>query len=68
LKKGAEVLVGLLGTRPLTNSSALLLLATDETTYASSDAFLKSKLRYKVVHDYTSAIDVDGDDIGVMMS
>jgi protein arginine N-methyltransferase 2 len=52
----------------LTDSSALLLRATDETASASSDAFLKSKLIYKVVKDqHICVIDVDGEEIGVMM-
>jgi protein arginine N-methyltransferase 2 len=52
----------------LTDSSTLLLHATDETASGSSDAFLKSKLRYKVVHgQHICVLDVNGEEIGVMM-
>jgi len=52
----------------LTDSSTLLLHATDETASGSSDAFLKSKLKYKVVHNqHICVLDVDGEEIGVMM-
>ena len=64
----AELLLGLLETRPLTDSSTLLLRSIDETASGSSDAFLKSKLRYKVVHgQHICVLDVDGEEIGVMM-
>ena len=52
----------------MTDSSTLLLHATDETASGSSDAFLKSKLKYKVIHgQHICLIDVDGEEIGVMM-
>jgi protein arginine N-methyltransferase 2 len=52
----------------LTDSSTLLLRATDETASGSLDAFLKSKLRYKVVHgQHICVLDIDGEEIGVMM-
>ena len=52
----------------MTDSPTLLLRATDETASGSSDAFLKSKLKYKVVHDqHICVLDVDGEEIGVMM-
>lgn len=64
----AELLLGLLGTRTLTDSSTLLLHATDATASGSSDAFLKSKVRYKVEYSQSICVlDVDGEEIGVMM-
>ena len=52
----------------MTDSSTLLLRVTDETASGSSDAFLKSKLRYKVVNgQHICVLDIDGEEIGVMM-
>jgi type IV protein arginine methyltransferase len=52
----------------LTDSSTLLLRSTDETASGSSDAFLESKLKYKVVHgQHICVLDIDGEEIGVMM-
>jgi type IV protein arginine methyltransferase len=52
----------------LTDSSTLLLRTTDEAASGSLDAFLKSKLRYKVVRDqHICVLDVGGEEIGVMM-
>ena len=52
----------------MTDSSTFLLRATDETASGALDVYLKSKLRYKVVHNqHICVLDVDGEEIGVMM-
>ncbi|KAF8161132.1 arginine methyl transferase [Crassisporium funariophilum] len=65
----SELLLGLLESRPLTDSSTLLLRSTDDTASNSTSSFLESKLRYNVDKhgQKICVLEVEGQEVGVMM-